>query len=91
MAEVDSVLKERGSRYGAFVHQATTSQELQDVIKYYMGFAWAKMQPDQREAIQMICMKLSRIANGDPDYPDSWLDIAGYAKLVADRLEGKVQ
>ncbi len=25
---------------------------------------------------------------GDPNYADSWVDIAGYAKLVADRLEG---
>ena len=26
--------------------------------------------------------------NGDPNYADSWIDIAGYAKLVSDRLEG---
>jgi hypothetical protein len=37
----------------------------------------------------MICHKLGRIVNGDPNYADSWIDIAGYAKLVADRLEGK--
>ena len=35
----------------------------------------------------MICHKIGRIVNGDPDYADSWIDIAGYAKLVADRLE----
>jgi hypothetical protein len=35
----------------------------------------------------MIFHKLARIANGDPNYHDSWHDIAGYAKLVADRLE----
>ena len=27
-----------------------------------------------------------RIVNGDPHYHDSWHDIVGYAKLVADRL-----
>ncbi len=27
-------------------------------------------------------------APGDPDYADSWHDIAGYAQLVADRLNG---
>ncbi len=36
----------------------------------------------------MIAHKLARICNGDPDYGDSWRDIAGYATLVADRLEG---
>jgi hypothetical protein len=35
----------------------------------------------------MICHKLGRIGAGDPHYSDSWLDIAGYAKLVADRLD----
>jgi hypothetical protein len=42
---------------------------------------------DQAEALDMICHKIGRIVNGDPDYADSWIDIAGYAKLVADRLE----
>jgi hypothetical protein len=36
----------------------------------------------------MIAHKIGRIVNGDPRYADSWVDIAGYAKLVADRLEG---
>jgi hypothetical protein len=36
----------------------------------------------------MIAHKIGRILNGDPDYIDSWDDIAGYAKLVADRLRG---
>jgi hypothetical protein len=47
----------------------------------------SKLAPDQREALAMIANKLGRILNGDPNYADSWMDIAGYAKLVADRLE----
>ena len=46
---------------------------------------------DQAEAIDMIFSKLARILNGDPNYADNWIDIAGYATLVADRLEGKIQ
>jgi hypothetical protein len=42
----------------------------------------------QREALEMIAHKIARIINGDPNYADSWVDIAGYAKLVADRLGG---
>ena len=34
----------------------------------------------------MIFHKIGRIVNGDPNYADSWHDIAGYAKLVEDRL-----
>jgi hypothetical protein len=46
---------------------------------------------DQQEALDMICHKIGRIINGDPDYADSWHDIAGYAQLVADRLNGVAQ
>ena len=34
------------------------------------------------------CQNLGRILAGDPNFHDHWLDISGYAKLVADRLEG---
>jgi hypothetical protein len=37
--------------------------------------------------MDMIFSKLARIINGDANHIDSWLDIAGYAKLVSDRLE----
>jgi hypothetical protein len=45
--------------------------------------------PDQLQALDMIASKMSRIVNGNPNLRDSWLDIAGYAMLVADRLQGK--
>lgn len=35
----------------------------------------------------MIAHKIGRILNGDPNYRDSWDDIAGYAKLAADRCK----
>jgi hypothetical protein len=41
------------------------------------------------EALSHICTKLSRIANGDAQHVDNWLDIAGYATLVALELEKK--
>lgn len=37
----------------------------------------------------MIAVKIARILVGDCNHPDHWHDIAGYATLVADRLEGK--
>jgi hypothetical protein len=43
---------------------------------------------DQWEALEMIVHKIGRIVNGNPDKIDHWVDIAGYAKLVADRLQG---
>lgn len=87
--EIGQILDERGSRYGAFISHAEISQHLKAVV--YQGLNGRELAADQAEALEMICHKLGRIVNGDPNYADSWIDIAGYAKLVADRLEGKVR
>jgi hypothetical protein len=49
------------------------------------------MFPDQMIALDMIALKISRIVNGNAAHVDSWIDIAGYAKLVADRLQGNAR
>ena len=47
---------------------------------------WDNLDFDQKESLEMIVHKIARILNGDPNYDDSWIDIGGYSKLVADRL-----
>lgn len=42
-----------------------------------------------REALDMLANKLSRALNGNPEYVDTWLDIAGYAQLVVDHIKGQ--
>ena len=86
--DVTAVLAERGNRYGKFTGHAAVTQELKQVITRHANRLGKDMDPDQQEALDMICHKIGRIVNGDPNYADSWVDIAGYAKLVADRLEG---
>jgi hypothetical protein len=88
---VDAVLAERGARYGSFIDQARIAQELKGVMGESLLAQGKMLDDDQIEALEMIFSKLARILNGDPNYADSWIDIAGYAKLVADRLEGKIQ
>jgi hypothetical protein len=90
MKTVNELLEERGNRYGVFEHQAIIAQKLISAIQLHLGRTnWESLNPDQREALQMICNKLGRITNGDPDYSDSWRDIAGYATLIADRLDSE--
>lgn len=57
-------------------------------MRVYEAERGCDLDPDQREALEMIAHKIARILNGDPNYADSWVDIAGYAKLIADRLQG---
>jgi hypothetical protein len=86
--DVTQVLTERGNRYGKFTGHAEVTQSLKGFITTALAERDKQLDYDQQEALDMICHKIGRIVNGDPNYADSWIDIAGYAKLVADRLEG---
>jgi hypothetical protein len=57
------------------------------VILKYEAKRGCDLAQDQREALEMIAHKIARILNGDPNYSDNWIDVAGYATLVANRLE----
>lgn len=82
--EVDELLAERGERYGEFEDHAGISQNIKTALAVD---GWTKLDADQAEALEMIAHKIARILNGDPNYVDSWADIAGYAQLVVRRLE----
>jgi len=91
---VAEVLEERGTRYGVFMGQAQIAQSLHIVLEQGMkltGKTRFSFAPDELEAINMIINKIGRIYNGDPHYSDSWRDIAGYATLVADRLDNDTE
>ena len=85
---VDSVLDERAKDYGKFIEGAEIMQMLKRLVHNYIEDRGTPLAFDQREAIDMIIHKLGRIINGNPDKVDHWVDIAGYATLVADRLQG---
>ena len=86
--QLEHVLAERGTRYGAFAGHAEVSQGLKDFAVAQLAKRNKTLAPDQKEALAMIFHKIGRIINGDPDYDDSWTDISGYAQLIANRLRG---
>ena len=84
MADINTTLAERGKRYGDFAGHAGVTQRIKAAI--ISAPRYARLTPSQREALDMIAHKVGRILNGDPNYPDSWHDIAGYATLVEQEL-----
>lgn len=82
---IDNVLAERGNRYGKFEDHAKIAQDLKAIMQATPG--WQRLNPMQKEALEMNAHKTARILNGDPNYKDSWTDIIGYTKLVEDTLE----
>jgi hypothetical protein len=87
MSDLKDTLQQRGNRYGPFTGHASITQTLKDSMRGTDN--WQHLADDQKEALEMIAHKIGRILNGDPNYDDSWIDIAGYATLVANRLKGE--
>ena len=85
----EQLITERGSRYGKFKDGAEIMQELKTVMREVDG--WNNLTPSQRESLDMIQHKIGRILNGDPTYDDSWKDIAGYATLIVNELNGEIK
>lgn len=87
MTAINQVLQERGSNYGPFSGHAKLVQQMEELVRFSPGSN--RLSYSQREAIHMILHKIARIVNGNPDYADSWVDIAGYAQLIVNELMPK--
>jgi hypothetical protein len=82
--DITETLAERGSRYGSYAEHARITQNIKRAMIDSPN--WQELKDDQRETLEMLAHKIGRILNGDPNYHDSWHDIIGYTKLVADTL-----
>ena len=88
---VGKVLDARAEQYGSFMQSADTVVRIKSIMHNAVARNNVHLYPDQLQALDMIATKISRIVHGNPNHLDSWVDIAGYAQLVADRLQGKVR
>ena len=83
----DQLLEQRGKTHGDFAVHARVTQKIKDAIYGDEDANSHLLSPIQRESVDMIAHKLGRIAAGDPNHKDHWDDIAGYARLVSQRLD----
>ena len=85
------MLNSRSKQYGKFSSHSMLTQTLEQVFYQLMQRnnpeMLATLTHSQRESLHMIFHKLGRLGNGNPHHRDSWLDIAGYAQLIADELD----
>lgn len=85
----EALITERGNRYGKFKDGAEIMRDLKHVMHEVDG--WNNLSPSQKEALDMIQHKIGRILNGDPNYDDNWKDVAGYATLIVNELNGEIK
>lgn len=88
MTNIKSTLEDRGSRYGSFDEHARITQNIKAAMEDSPNWN-CNLSTSQREALEMIAHKIGRILNGDPNYADSWHDIAGYATLVEQEVSNE--
>jgi len=84
--EIDKILNERGEQYGDFSDQSRIAQRLKEVVRG--AKSWERMPDYQKEGVEMILHKVSRMVNGDHLNLDTVDDIIGYARLISDRHRG---
>lgn len=84
MNNIRDILDQRGKQYGSFLSHAEITQQFKAIL--HDSVSYDEMEADELEAIEMILHKIARLINGNPHHVDSWVDIAGYATLVSDRL-----
>lgn len=77
------LLNERGKTHGNYTDHARITQNLKRELEAEHG--WSNLNDCQREALHMIVHKIGRIIAGNSHFRDHWDDIAGYARLVAER------
>lgn len=77
----DPLLQSREKTHGSFARNADIAQKLKGGFREN---GYLTMKAVQREALDMIALKLSRILSGQADFRDHWDDIAGYAKLASE-------
>ena len=88
---VGKVLDARAEQYGSFMQSSDTVIRIKSIMHNAVARNEVHLYPDQLQALDMIATKISRIVHGNPNHLDSWIDIAGYATLVADRIQGKIR
>lgn len=84
-SDLTAMLADREKTHGAFSDHARITQRLKNVIAEELVERHERGQPPltdmQRESLDMIEHKVGRIIAGNPNEPDHWNDIAGYAVL----------
>lgn len=74
-----NLIEARATTHGDYTKTAALSQRLKNELRSEAG--WSLLTDRQREALDLIAMKIARILCGDPTHADHWDDIGGYADL----------
>jgi hypothetical protein len=77
------LLETREQTHGSFEQNAIVSQTLKSSFRMVPG--WHKLTEVERECLDMIAVKFSRILSGRSLEKQHWEDVVGYANLALEK------
>ncbi len=80
------ILTARQSTHGEFGDNARVSQSIKRILRAEPG--WDLLTDTEREAMDMIALKFSRILSGKSLELQHWEDVVGYARLAEKLCKG---
>lgn len=83
----EALLSERKRTHGNFEDNARVSQSIKRIMREQPG--WLSLTDVEREVMDMIALKFSRMLSGRSLEKQHWEDVVGYAKLALNQAEGK--
>lgn len=83
-SNAQALTAERGKTHGSFATNAQISQDLKHYLRMQPG--WYQMSNVQKEALDVIALKVSRILSGQSFFLDHWADTGGYAELACQEI-----
>jgi hypothetical protein len=75
----DEIIAEREKTHGDFADNARISQTIRHAMR--ASSEWEELSLAQREALDLIALKIGRAVASGGRCSDHFLDIAGYARL----------
>lgn len=88
MSTVDKILAERPSKHGEFEENSRCTWAIVRALEAERN--WTTLSDTQKHTLYMVSHKMARIVTGNPDIPEHWEDIEGYAKCITNRMEKPV-
>jgi hypothetical protein len=79
--DIDKLIQEREKTHGSFYENAIIAQNLKFSMRDHPH--WEEMMAVERQSLEAIADKISRIIASPRFFAEHWNDIAGYAKLAA--------
>lgn len=78
------LIDSRQGTHGEFNENSRATWEIVRALQAERN--WSVLPDNMKHALYMIAHKMGRIVAGNPEEPDHWDDIAGYATLVSQRI-----